>query len=258
MRCWSGLRLGMRFRNSKVRYRLVPSKGKHPQSTRSTPIKQNSNKIPPSMPNANRLILVDTNCLVRIFFSPLRPLMRNPVCGYELRTLYALAEELKSLTLRGEFAWLADGVILTEVDAAVVALTRAQSLAVRQDYPGIRSYGNAELKKYCESKNLTQIRSLSSADAKALATALELNAGLATDEWPLRYVASYYDYDDGNPLELHSSVELIALFEKAGLLSKDDRKKTYADWLKTGARLLRESDEMYKKLFNEPPPTAQH
>jgi len=57
---------------------------------------------------------------------------------------------------------------------------------------------------------------------------------------------------------MFSSVELIALLEKEGLLNEEERKRTYADWLKFGEKLLRESPQIYKSLFGEEPPTGQH
>lgn len=206
---------------------------------------------------APKLVIVDTNCLVRIYFSPLRPILGQVVSGYELKTLPELANELKALAGRGDLAWLGDQVIQNEVDGALLVLSRAQKKIVYQDAPEIRRYGDAELLKYCTSKGLQPIRSLSMCDAKALAASLELTAALATDEWPLRRVAEDYDYDDGTPVELLSSVELLQLLEAQGLLSREDRIKTYADWLKDGTRLLHGSGERYQELFGEGPPTAQ-
>lgn len=90
-----------------------------------------------------------------------------------------------------------------------------------------------------------------------MAACLELKAALSTDEWPLRLVSELYDDDDGEPVQLFSSVELIGLLERDGLITRDVRMKTYSDWLKNGEALLRESPEIYTKLFGEIPPTAQ-
>lgn len=209
------------------------------------------------MTNPTRLVLVDTNCLVRIYFSPLRPILGRPVAGYELKTLDGLAKELKNLTKRADLAWLSDQVILKEVDAATVPLTRLQRDSIKQDAIGIRDIGNAELYKAYQVKGLRERRTLSLDDAKALAACLELNAVLATDEWPLRLVSELYDYDDGKPVELLSSVELIELLERDELISREVRVKTYSDWLKNGEKLLKDSSEIYFRLFKESPPTAQ-
>lgn len=209
------------------------------------------------MTDPTKLVLVDTNCLVRIYFSPLRPILGRPVAGFELKTLDGLAKELKNLAKRADLAWLSDQVILKEIDAATVALTRLQRDAINRDALDIQKVGNATLYKDFQDRKLRVSRALSLADAKALAASLELNAALSTDEWPLRLVSELYDYDNGEPVELLSSVELIGLLESEGLMSREDRVKTYSDWLKNGEALLRESPEIYFHLFNEAPPTAQ-
>lgn len=209
------------------------------------------------MTDPAKLVLVDTNCLVRIYFSPLRPILGRPVDGFELKTLEEIAKELKGITKRADLAWLSDKVIFKEVDAATVPLSRLQRDAINQDALLIQKYGNATLYKYFLEKKLLDRRILSMPDSKVLAACLELNAALATDEWPLRFVSELYDYDDGEPVELLSSVELIGLLEREGLMSREDRVKTYSDWLKYGEKILRESPEIYLQLFSEAPPTAQ-
>lgn len=179
------------------------------------------------------------------------------MAGYELKTLNGLAAELKNLAKRPDLAWLSDQVIVNEVDAATVALTKAQRQAIDQDALEIQKVGNAALYEDCRDRKLKVSRALSLADSKALAACLELNAALSTDEWPLRLVADMYDYDNGDSVQLFSSVELIALLEHEGLINRETRIKTYADWLKNGEKLLRESPDIYSRLFNEAPPTAQ-
>ncbi len=208
---------------------------------------------------ANRLVLVDPNCLIRAYFSPLRPVLNRPVAGYELKTLQALADEFKNIAKRrNEFAWLDNEAIQDDVDLAVLKLTGAQIQAIDQEATEIRRQGNGLLQAYCQNQN-TNLRQLSIADAQVLAAALELSIAMATDEWPLRHVASAYGfYDDGSPVEMLSSVELIALLEKEGLLTKEDRMRTYADWLRFGENLHRESPQIYFRVFGEYPPDAQH
>lgn len=209
------------------------------------------------MSDTNRLVLVDTNCLIRVYFSPLRPIFDNPVAGFELKTLEGLAKELKLKAEGNEFAWLGEKAILDDVDTAIVQLTREQRRVITLDAGGIVKAGNAALYAYFNEKQLKVRRTLSFPDAQVLAACLELNAILATDEWPLRHVAKFYDYDDGEPVELFSSVELIELFEREKLITRDERIKTYSDWLKDGTAMLRESTEIYFRLFKEAPPSAQ-
>lgn len=208
--------------------------------------------------NKNKFVLVDTNCLIRVYFSPLRPVMSRQASGYELKTLESLANELKNIAKRrDEFAWLGAKSIQDDVDLAILPLTKTQKQLIEQDASDIQRQGNGILLAHCKSSGI-QNRALSRADAKVLAAALELTLAMSTDEWPLRLVSDAYSYDNGNPVELLSSVELIGFLEREGLLSRDDRMRTYADWLKFGENLLRESSEIYFKLFGELPPSAQH
>ena len=207
--------------------------------------------------NNNKLVVVDTNCLVRIYFSSLRPLLGQPASGYVLNTLAELAAELRGLAKSDELAWLSDPGIQKDVAAGLVELSRKQKETIRDDARGIRDFSDGVLRKHCEANKTVRIRALSLADAKALAATLELQAALATDEWALRHIADLYDGDDGNPVELFSSVELLRLLEKEGLLSREERIQTYRGWLRDGANLLKGSNQRYFELFDEAPPTAQ-
>lgn len=208
--------------------------------------------------NELKLVLVDTNCLVRVYFSPLRPVLSQPASGYELRTLKSLADELKDMvSRREEFAWLSAKSIQDEVELAIVHLSPAQIKNIDLDTVEIRRQGNSLLAEFCKQKDIPK-RTLSKVDASILATALELKTALSTDEWPLRQVAQIYSNDEGQTAEVFSSVDLIAMLEEEGLLSKEERRKTYSDWLKFGEALLRESPKIYFERFGERPPDAQY
>lgn len=210
------------------------------------------------MPKADKLVVVDTNCLIRLYFSPLRPLLACPVQGYELKTLAELSAELKGLACGDRHPWLSDAEIQGEVDAAVIVLSRTQKRNIERHAPSVQRGGNAMLHKHCSDQNLEYTRRLSATDARALTAAMELDAALATDEWPLRMVAGKYQADDaGNPVELLCSVELLHLMELEGLLTREERVKTYADWVRFGESLMTDSARIYKRLFGETAPSAQ-
>lgn len=211
-----------------------------------------------NMADPNQLVLVDTNCLVRVYFSSIRPIMNCVISGHELKTLQGLASELKGLARRPEWSWLGEAAIQCEIDKSIVLLSRAQKRAIEEDAEGIKAFGDAKLHEHCTKHKTRSIKALSLDDAKVLAASLELDAILSTDEWPLRLVSGFYDYDDGGPVKLFSSVDLIHLMEKEGLLSREDRMKTYADWLRWGEQLLKESPNIYLQLFGEIAPTAQN
>lgn len=214
--------------------------------------------IPAAMTSKDKLVVVDTNCLLRLYCSDLRPLVGGTFSGYVLKTLKELAEELKRLAEGDRHAWLSDKTIQAEVDAAVISLTLQQQNTIDTEVASVRKHGETELRRYKRVNNIRREVGLSMVDARALTAAIELEAALATDEWPLRHVAGYIDADDkGGHVELLSSVDLLHLIESAGCLSREQRINTYATWVKTGEALLRGTAERYLELFGEPPPTAQ-
>lgn len=203
-----------------------------------------------------KLVVVDTNCLYRMYFSPIRPLMGRAMAGYMLMTLAQLAAELRQLATRPEHAWLSDPTILSDVDSAVVKLNRSQQAAVDGNTPPIRKRAEKFLRDHCIATKRNVIRNLSRADAFALVAAIELDAALATDEWPLRLFSAEVEADDnGNPIQLLSSVELLHLVEKEALITRDERVRTYRDWVQYG-EFSQDAPAVYRRLFNEPPPKA--
>lgn len=210
------------------------------------------------MPEKNKLVVVDTNCLVRLYFSSLRPVLGSAFSGYLLMTLQELANELAHLASNDKHAWLSDKVIQSEVNGAAIQLTASQETSIQKETHHVRRYGNAELLRYKAKHCIARPLGLSFADARALTVAIELGAALATDEWPLRIVAGYIEADDdGGHVELLSSVELLHLLEMAGAIPKVERVKVYSDWRKNGEALLRGSDTRYCELFGEGAPTGQ-
>lgn len=209
------------------------------------------------MPHNNKLVVVDTNCLLRLYISPVRPLLGRTVAKYQLMTLSELARELKGLAKSERHAWLSDPAILSDVDSACLNLTRVQQKSIQALVPALRKAGQTFLRKYCEKKKTRLVRNLSEADALALVASIELEAALATDEWPLRLFSAEVDADDnGGRVELLTSVELLHLVETHGLTTRDERIKTYRDWIRYD-ELCGDAPKLYLKLFGEGPPTAQ-
>lgn len=209
------------------------------------------------MPDKNQLVVVDTNCLVRLYFSPVRPLLSKPVALHELKTLEEMARELRGLASGERHAWLNTPIILDEVNGAVVQLTRAQRRAIEKDTPAVRKAGQNKLHAHCSKHNTVVQRNLSYVDAFALTASIELKATLATDEWPLRLVAASTDANDnGDPVQLLSSIELLSFVEREGLCTREERIKTYLEWA-VYDELTPDSPRSYKRLFGEGPPKRQ-
>ena len=209
------------------------------------------------MPKKTQLVVVDTNCLVRLYFSPIRPLLAKPVAMHELKTLEEMASELRGLAKGERHAWLNTPVILDEVNKAVIELTAVQRSAIERDAPNVRKAGQNRLAAYCLKHNTKAKRNISYVDAFALTAAIELEATLATDEWPLRLVAASTNANDnGDPVKLLSSVDLLSFVEREGMCTREQRVKTYLDWVDY-LEVTRDAPALYRQLFAEEPPKRQ-
>ena len=205
-----------------------------------------------------KIVVVDTNCYVRLLHSPLRPLLGKVVSGFKLMTTVDLAAEtLGKSGLGSRQAWLASPEIQAELAGATLKFREPKSSRMAEEADTFRRIGNALLRKDCEAKGIL-VRTLSIVDARAWAAAALLNGVLATDEWPLRLATSRVDVDDeGNKLSLLSTIDLVHLLEQAGSLSSAQRVALMRSWKLSGEALHREADDDYRRLFQEDPPDAQ-
>ena len=210
------------------------------------------------MPPPPKIVVVDTNCYVRLLHSPLRPVLGKVVSGHKLMTTVDLAAEtLGNGGLGGRQAWLASAEVQAELTGATLKFREPKTSRLAEDANNFRRIGNAILRKECETKGIL-IRTLSIVDARAWAAAALLNGVLATDEWPLRLVTSRVDVDDdGNRLALFSSIDLVHLLEQAGAMTPPQRVDLMRSWKLSGEALHREADDDYRRLFGEVPPDAQ-
>jgi len=209
------------------------------------------------MSDQPKLVIVDTNCYVRLYYSRLRPILGQAVGGYHLVTLHELADEARDGTgLVERNAWLLAADVQRDIHGAVMSLTVEQ----RSEYTTLakfyRDEGDGILHAHCTEKAI-RVRSLSLADATALTIALDLDAILATDEWPLRLVASTMAVDDDARAELFSSLDLLWLLEAEEKISREDRKTVVREWLQAGEGLLNTWRDDYRRIFSEGPPTVQ-
>lgn len=208
---------------------------------------------------ARRLVVVDTNCFVRLYFSPLRPLLGRTVMGHRLVTLRELAEETRhrsGLTLR--HPWLGSSEVQKDLSAAIVVLTPEEDQRYEEDALYYRREGDDFLERLCRSRGLESLRQLSHADAKAIAVAIDKGYALATDEWPLRAFSQFIEPDEsGNPLQLFTSLELLKLFVEGGDLDAAAVRATVRQWLQNSERLPQDWPSQFRRLFASDPPDAQ-
>lgn len=210
------------------------------------------------MPPSITYVIVDTNCYVRLYASSLRPLLGITVSGHALMTIEELAAECSFTSgLTGRQPWLNDPSIQHDLASALLKVREPKKTQITQNTSYFRQAGNRLLEKYCSEQRIA-CRALSTVDAKALATAVCLNGALATDEWPLRYVAEKLDADDdGNKVKLFTTLEIVKLLESAKHLTRIERIKLMRDWRVSGECLHRDADNDYRRLFGEDPPNGQ-
>lgn len=206
---------------------------------------------------APRIVLIDTNCFLRIYQSPVLPLLGEVIVGHELLTLTILYNEFfNSQKLMREYAFL-DLIIQSEDKSKVLLkLIPAVEEHVRQIMRDHRRYVDEILEKYCASRGISTKR-LSNCDLELLATAIEMEALIATDEWPLAFVVDdlMRDLDEGYRIGIMTSVDILYLLEQAGKLSREERILTVKSWMQNAENLHRDWRSFYRKLFNENAPT---
>ncbi|AHE33823.1 hypothetical protein AQ837_28565 [Burkholderia pseudomallei] len=205
----------------------------------------------------SRLLLVDTNCFLRIYHSPLRPFLGTDVGGYRILTLGSLLEEFRqSQRLDREYAWVAADLALEEANGALPNLPDHDREDVANEIRQLRPYAKAFLERHCAREGIPP-KSLSSRDLKLLATAAVFDAAIASDEWPLKLIVEDLTSEDDYQIEIVTSLHVLHLLELAGRLDANERRNTVTSWLRCDEKLPRAWRELYRQLFGERAPTLQ-
>lgn len=206
--------------------------------------------------NQPRLVIVDTNCFVRLYMSPVRPLLGVAVGGVKLMTLTELKLETSHRSnVRDRHPWMGATDIQADLDRACLSLREPKKSKIALAAKVTRLSGNGLLAGFCAAQGTQVVRELSLNDARALAAADVLDAALATDEWPLRYVAT--ELGMGGAGQLFSSVEVLHMLEAAGSLGRDARIQTVRAWIQQAEALERGWAARYQTLFGEAAPDGQ-
>lgn len=202
----------------------------------------------------DKLVVVDTNCFVRLLFSPLRPILGSTFNGHRLMTILELVGELAPGTdVVERNPWLLEAAVQKELANNCLKLREPKKSAVLKEAKRLRSEGNTLLRKYCTDNHLDKVRELSAADSKALATAQVIGGVLATDDWPLVFVAERAT-DVSSVL---SSVALVHLMEADSKITSKQRIDVVAGWVKSKEALPQNWAHQYKQLFGQKPPDSQ-
>lgn len=205
-----------------------------------------------------RVILVDTNCFIRLYQSPVLPFLGKKVEGYHLLTLPLLIDEfLNSRNLQIKYAWLKKTVESEDLKTAGFHVPADDQESIDEIADLHEDYCNDVLYDYCQKEEI-EIRELSPDDCQLLATAIHFRTLIASDEWPLAYaVKDLMDApaEDEYCIGILTSIDILFLLEKAGLLNKQERIDTIKGWLRNDEKLHREWRKTYRSLFNEGAPT---
>lgn len=204
-----------------------------------------------------RIVLIDTNCFIRLYQSPVLPFLGETINGYHLLTVPSLIQEfLSSSRLMNEYAWLAGVVKKENLTKAAIQLTEKERQQVTQEMAAHTDYVNETVAAYCATKNIRE-RQLSRRDCELLATAIVLDALIATDEWPLAFVVNdlLSEPSDGYEIGVITSVHVLHWFECGGQISPEARRKTVKSWLQNDEKLRRDWRAVYQQLFAEKAPT---
>lgn len=199
-----------------------------------------------------RIVLVDTNCFLRLYHSPVIPLLGQNIGGYRLLTLECLVDEfLNSPALTASYSWVAADPKRSDLTNAKLKLRGASKTSVENAKKQLGPYAKSLLESHCNRRKIN-LRSLSGKDIELLATTIALKGIMATDEWPLRHVASDLMEDpDEYGIGLFSSLELLHLLEVNDKLIPDDRRKTVDSWVRYRENLLKGWQDDYQRLFGE-------
>lgn len=204
-----------------------------------------------------RYILVDTNCFLRLYQSPVLPFLGKKLGQFHLVTLPFLIDEfLKGKKLLNKYAWLEQIVRAEDISSIAISLTEDAQQEVNEIVDSHSDYVNGVISDYCKQKNII-IRELSPEDCELLATAIVLCAIIATDEWPMNLAVSdlLSEPDDNYQIQIFSSVHVLHLFESSDLITPEQRKATIKSWLQNDEKLRRDWRIVYQQLFGESAPT---
>lgn len=201
-----------------------------------------------------KLLIVDTNCYVRLYLSPVRPILGSIFGGYKLVTLTELHIESGAGTrVSTQYPFLQTEEIQNELKQACLTIREPKKSRIEKGIPAVQRMGNRHLSVYCKATNRKEVRELSRADTRLYVTADELDAGLATDEWPLRLVASRL----GTGEHLFDTLDLLRLMETSLAITPDQRRETVRLWRLYGEHLPDGWETRYGEFFGEPPPDGQ-
>lgn len=203
-------------------------------------------------------LVVDSNCFIRLLDWGPRPLVGQTIGGFRLVTTEKLVRESQTPDLQEKYPKLGDPGIQRELKAAAQKFPPKQQKAIREETDEFHQQANRVVTVYCTQRKTEKMRGVSYVDASLWATAVHIEGAVATDEWPLALAAQQLPYnDDGDCIEVYTSVHLLHMLESEGKLQPAERWNMVRQWRRAGEMLHRDADKHYKQLFGEVAPTAK-
>lgn len=199
-----------------------------------------------------RFILVDTNCFIRLYQSPVLPLLGQDIGGFRLLTLAALADEFNNNpNLQKLYPWMVSGPKANDLKNAKLILSGINKRKVTSEQQAVRFYARALLVAHSNKQGISPPKSLSSRDVELLATTIVLEGVIATDEWPLALVANNLKEDPSYKIEVFDSIKVLHLLESNKKISAEARRNTVETWVRLREKLPRNWRITYEHLFGE-------
>ncbi len=207
----------------------------------------------PSMPTAPSpgFILLDTNCFLRIYCSPVLPLLGQVVGGYRLLTLASLIDEFKgNPRLVQTFSHVGIAPRSLDLDRGALRLTQPKKRLVETQRTQLAVYARL----FVQHRNAggAGLMPLSREDIELLATAIVLRGIIATDEKALTQLTQdLISSDEDAPQACIDSLALLHLLEQHARLSPQQRRDTVSTWLRIDTLLPAHWRRRYRALFGE-------
>ncbi len=179
------------------------------------------------------------------------PLMGIVVQNHQMFTLSGLIDEfIANPRLLAAYQWVAIAPKADDLRLGVLKLNAAQNRKIEEKKKELRPYVDLFVNNCLQRRTI--ISRLSNADLTLLATAVVLGAVIATDERALQLIVKDLREDpEDYPMDVVCSMDVLAMFEKEAMLTKEQRTNTVDTWIRLRERLPATWRADYKRNFGE-------
>ena len=198
-----------------------------------------------------RILLLDTNCFLRLYCSPVLPLLGQVIGGYRLLTLASLIDEFKANSRLGQiFSQVGIPPRSVDLEQGALRLTQPKKSLVEAQRGPLAVYARL----FVQHRNTrgARLTPLSCEDTELLATGIVLRGVIATDEKALtELIRDLMAAGEEAPQACIDSLTLLHLLEQHGRLSSQQRRDTVSTWVRMETLLPAGWRRRYLELFGE-------